>query len=532
MADSWKGVDATTAVPDHGKEIGVFPLDDHNAKLLDNVCPRNWKNPSRPDDFVYDLVAIGAGAAGLVSAKQSARRGAKSALIERHLAGGDCLNVGCVPSKALLRCSRAVAEQRRDDLGLPALSGEAAALSFSKVMERMRRLRAQIAPVDSYDATVNAGADMYFGEAVFKGPHEIEVAGQVLRFRKAVIATGGRAMVPPIPGLREVPYKTNADLFNLQSLPPRLVVLGAGPIGCEMAQAFARFGSKVTVIDLLPQTMGAEDAEAASIIKTALEEDGVRFVLGATTKKVEHIKGADDSAWPRIVMHVSVGESEPEEVECDVLLVATGRVANVEGLGLEAADVKCDRGGIIIDDELRSSNPDILGVGDCCNRPELRFTHMAGTMAGMAVQQALFSEHGTLPVNAPSSKLSEIIVPRCTYTEPEVASAGLNSVSAGKKGVEVDQFKFNLDDNDRCILEGSHPGCFVKIFCKKGTDEIVGAVVVSERAGEVLAELVLAMQHGIGLSKLGRTVHPYPTMGEAVQQCGLQYNRSKWQRLN
>jgi pyruvate/2-oxoglutarate dehydrogenase complex dihydrolipoamide dehydrogenase (E3) component len=278
--------------------------------------------------------------------------------------------------------------------------------------------------------------------------------------------------------------------------------------------------------------MGAEDAEAASVIKKTLEADGVRFLLGATTKQIEHIKNGDDAPWPRIVLHLSMGDSAVDKVECDVLLVATGRVANVEGLGLESANVTCDRAGIVIDDELKTSNPDILAVGDCCNRPEVRFTHMAGTMAGMAVQNSLFSDHDDLPVNAPSSKISEVIVPRCTYTEPEVASAGLNAASASKKGVEVDQFKFSLDDNDRCILEGSHPGCFVKVLCKKGTDEIVGGVVVSERAGEVLGEIVVAMQHGIGLSKLGRTVHPYPTMGEGVQQCGLQYNRSKWQRLN
>merc|ERR1712216_132472 len=175
---------------------------------------------------------------------------------------------------------------------------------------------------------------------------------------------------------------------------------------------------------------------------------------------------------------------------------------------------------------------DILALGDCCNKPAVRFTHMAGTMAGMAVQQALFSEQDGLPVNAPSSRLSEVIVPRCTYTEPEVASAGLNEASAAKQGVDVDVYKFNLDDNDRCILEGSHPGCFVKVLCKKGTDEIAGSVVVAERAGEILAEVVLAMQHGLGLSQIGRTVHPYPTFGEAVQQCGLQYNRKKWQRLS
>jgi len=531
MAESWNTIKATGPVPESTSGVGVWPLDEHNAKLLNNVCPRGWENPNRPDDFVYDLVAVGAGAGGLVSAKQSARRGAKSALIERHLAGGDCLNIGCVPSKALLRCSRAVAESKRMDFGLPSLDEAARGVSFAKVMERMRRLRAQIAPVDSFEATNKAGADMYFGDAVFTGRNEIEVAGQKLKFRKAVIATGAHAMVPPIPGLKDVPYKTNAELFNLESLPPRMVVLGAGPIGCEMAQAFARFGSKVVLLDLATQPMPAEDVEAASVIKSALEEDGVRFVLGAKTSKVEHLLGDGGSDWPRIVLDVSVDDAE-EKIECDVLLVATGRTPNVHGLGLEAADVKHDGRGIIIDDCLQTSNPDILSVGDCCNRPELRFTHMSGTMAGMAVQNALFSEHKSLPVNAPSGKLSDIVVPRCTYTEPEVASAGLNAASAQKAGVEVDLYKFDLDDNDRCILEGSYPGCFAKVFCRKGTEEIVGGVVVAERAGEVLSELVLAMQHGIGLSKLGRTVHAYPSMGEAIQQCGLQYNRSKWQRLN
>jgi len=383
----------------------------------------------------------------------------------------------------------------------------------------MRRLRAQIAPVDSFDATVKAGADMYFGNAVFKGPHEVEVDVQLLRFRKAVIATGGRAMVPPIPGLSDVPYKTNSEIFNLESLPPRLVVIGAGPIGCELAQAFARFGSKVTVLDLLPHALGVEDADAAIVVKKALEEDGVRFLLGASTNQIELVQSGTDAEWPQIQLSVTTSEGSNEKIDCEVLLVATGRVPNVEGLNLEAAGVKVERAGIVIDDELRTSNSDILALGDCCNKPAVRFTHMAGTMAGMAVQQALFSEHNSLPVNAPSSKLSEIIVPRCTYTEPEVASAGLNSASAEKQGVEFDEFKFCLDDNDRAILEGAHTGGFVKIFCKKGTDEIIGSVVVSERAGEVLAEVVLAMQHNIGLSKLGRTVHPYPTVGEAVQQC-------------
>jgi len=479
----------------------------------------------RPDGFVYDLVAIGAGAGGLVSAKQSARRGAKSALIERHLAGGDCLNSGCVPSKALIRCSRAVAEAKRLDLGFT----NSNAVDFAKVMERMRRLRAEIATVDSHVTTVKAGVDMYVGDATFTGEHEVSVGGQLLKFKKCVIAVGGRAAVPPISGLKEVPYLTNASLFNLTALPPRLVILGAGPIGCEMAQAFARFGSKVTLIDLMPQPIPAEDPDAIQIIRSALNEDGVHFMLGANTESVAFTQ-EEGAPWPEITLQVAQENVPTQAVLCDALLVATGRAPNVEGLGLEAANVQLNRFGIIIDDDLRTSNLDILAVGDCCARPELRFTHMSGAMAGMAVQQALFDTE-IPPVNAPCCKLSEVVVPRCTYTEPEVASAGFNAASAEKKGVDVDVYTASLAHNDRCILEGARDAGFVRMFCRKGTEELVGAVVVAEHAGDILGELMLAIQNKIGISKIGRTIHAYPTVAEGVQQCALNFNRATWRCL-
>eukprot|EP00931_Biecheleriopsis_adriatica_P066200 TRINITY_DN405_c0_g1_i2.p1 TRINITY_DN405_c0_g1~~TRINITY_DN405_c0_g1_i2.p1 ORF type:complete len:537 (-),score=104.04 TRINITY_DN405_c0_g1_i2:251-1861(-) len=522
---SWKDSDDATAK----QEVGVWPLDEHNVKLLDNVHPRGWQNPCRGADFVYDLIAIGGGAAGLVSAKQSARRGARSALIESHLAGGDCLNVGCVPSKALLRCARAVHERSRSSFGLPAAD---VAIDFAKVMERMRRLRAKIAPVDSFEGTVAAGADMYVGRARFTGAHELEVGGQVLRFKKAVICTGGRAMVPDkfVPGLKEAPYHTNATLFNLSSLPPRLLIVGAGPIGCEMAQAFARFGSKVTIVDMLPQILGPEDPEAASVLQESLLRDGVKIIVGARVERVEHTPAAGADAWPTIKVFAKVGEST-ETLECEVLLIAAGRVPNVEGIGLEAAGVKYHPSrGIEIDDQLHTSNPDILAIGDCCDKPQARFTHMSGTMAGMAVQNALFDGEG-LPVNAPSCKLSDVIVPRCTYTEPEVASVGLNAASAKAAGIEVDEYRSTLEHNDRCILEESPQGGYSRIFCRKGTEEIVGGVIVSEHAGEMLAEITLAIQNKIGLSSLARTVHPYPTMGEVVQQAALNFNRANWKRF-
>lgn len=525
---TWLGMAVDGPVP-AGKcgEVGVWPLDEHNAKLLDAVHPRDWANPEQPADFVYDLIAVGAGAGGLVSAKQSARRGARSALIEQHLAGGDCLNTGCVPSKALLRCARAAVEARNGNLGFKASE---AVVSFPDVMARMRRLRAKIAPVDSHTTSAKAGADVYVGQATFTGPHELQVGGQTLHFRKAVIATGGRAKVPPIPGLAEAPYLTNTTLFNLTELPPRLAVLGAGPIGLEMAQAFRRFGSEVTVLEGLDRILGTEDPDAAAAVHRVLEEEGIRLLTGLKVKSVSHTAG---QPWPEIRVCVAKQDGVDFEVVCDAFLVATGRTPNVEGLGLEAADVEFKPGvGVKINDDLTTTNPDILAVGDVVDRPELRFTHMAGTMAGMAVQNALFTGRG-LPVNAPSNLVSQLVVPRCTYTEPEVASCGVSNLqAAASRHMEVDVYTSQLDDNDRAILEDACAGGFVKILCRKGTEEIVGATVVAERAGDMLAELTLAAQNKIGLSAVARTVHPYPTMGEAVQQCALAYNRARWERLD
>jgi pyruvate/2-oxoglutarate dehydrogenase complex dihydrolipoamide dehydrogenase (E3) component len=527
--ESWSTFEAVGPVPTNNGHVGVWPLDEHNTKLLDCVHPRDWPNPDKASDFVYDLIAVGAGAGGLVSAKQSARRGAKSALVEQHLAGGDCLNIGCVPSKALLRCARACAELKRNDLGFPPLDAAAQKADFSKIMERMRRLRAKIAPVDSHEGTVSAGADMYTGKAVFTGTHELQVGGKALKFRKCVVATGGRAMVPPIPGLSEVPYMTNATFFNLTQLPPGLVVIGGGPIGLEMAQAFCRFGSKVTVLEALGRILGPEDVDASKVLHRVLESEGVTILAGLKIENISHLAG---DPWPEIKICACDSDGKPQTVVCDALMVATGRIPNVEGLDLEKAGVDyAPRVGIKVNDDLTTSNPDILAVGDVINRPELRFTHMAGTMAGMAVQNALFEGQG-LPVNAPSNNLSDLVVPRCTYTEPEVASCGIaNLDAAAKKGIEVDVYRNDIDHNDRGILEGVEEGGFVKILCRKGTEEIVGGVIVSERAGDMLAELTLAVQNRLGLTAIARTIHPYPTLGEALQQAALNYNRARWQRL-
>jgi len=299
-------------------------------------------------------------------------------------------------------------------------------------------------------------------------------------------------------------------------------------IGLEMAQAFQRFGSKVTVLEAFPRILGPEDEEASKIVHRVLQEDGVQILAGIGVKSVSHKAG---ELWPEISITIQKGDADPEVVVCDAFLVATGRVPNVEGLGLDAAGVEYKVGlGVKTNDDLSTTNPDIFAVGDVTDQPQLRFTHMAGTMAGVVVQNALFSGKG-LPVNAPSGKISDIVVPRCTFTEPEVASCGIsNEVAAQRSGLEVDVYTSSIEHNDRAILEGDRSG-YVKVVCKKGSDEILGATVVAERAGDMLAELTLATQHKIGLSAIARTVHPYPTLGEAVQQCALNYNRARWEKL-
>jgi pyruvate/2-oxoglutarate dehydrogenase complex dihydrolipoamide dehydrogenase (E3) component len=302
------------------EEPGVPPMDEHNVKLLDAVQPRAWDSPDRGDDFVYDLIAIGAGAGGLVSAKQSARRGAKSALIEKHMAGGDCLNYGCVPSKALLRAAKVAKNIHHAATGAYGGNfegGNTYKVDFPAVMQRMRKIRAQISPADACSTTASVGADIFNGHATFTGPHTLEVNGRTLKFAKAVIATGGRAFVPPIPGLAEAPHHTNYTLFNLTELPKRMVVVGAGPIGLEMAQAFANFGSEVTVLEMSPKPLPREDADAAKVIIASLEEDGVKFMVNIKFLRVDHEGGVSKV--------VTEHEGVEKIFEADCLLIATGR---------------------------------------------------------------------------------------------------------------------------------------------------------------------------------------------------------------
>lgn len=486
--------------------IGVSPLDEHNVKLLDHVHPRAWVDPTPKPR--YNLVVIGAGSGGLVSAAAAAGVGGQVALVESHLLGGDCLNVGCVPSKALLRCAKVAALARHAaDFGVKVGRVE---IDFGAVMARMRSLRASIAPNDS--AQRFAGqlrVDVFFGRARFTGRNAVEVGGKTLRFSKAIIATGGTAAIPPIPGLKEAPYLTNATVFNLTERPRRLAVIGAGPIGMELAQAFQRLGSQVTVFHR-EQVLPKEDPDAARIIAASMRRDGVAFVQCSAYKRIDSAAGK-----PPISIVLDCDGAEQTH-EFDALLVATGRKPTVGDLGLEQAGVAFDpRAGVQVDDRLQTTNPDIYAVGDVASR--YQFTHMSDFMARLAIRNALFLGR---------DRVSRLLVPWATYTDPEVAHVGLYEADLKERGIAFATIERHFADVDRTILEGETEG-FVKIHVKKGSDQILGATIVGPHAGDMVSEISVAIQAGMGLGRLANVIHPYPTAAEAIRQCGDAYNRSR-----
>jgi len=485
------------------ERISIPPDDTHNRTLISNVHPPDWANPAPQGR--YNLVVLGAGTGGLVTAIGSAGLGAKVALVERHLMGGDCLNVGCIPSKALISAAKVYA-QVRDAADYGVSVPEGVRVDFPKVMERMRRLRAQISPNDSAQRYRERGVDLFLGEGRFTGPDTLEVGGKTLRFSKAVIATGARASAPPIAGLKDVEYLTNENLFNLTELPRRLAIIGAGPIGVEMAQAFARFGSEVYLLEGAKQVLIREDRDAAQRVEAALLKDGVKLIMGCK------ITGVQARGSEKIVEM----EGCPEVV-ADQILIAVGRAPNVEGIGLEQAGVEFDpRLGVKVDDTLQTSNPRIYAVGDVASK--YKFTHMADALARIAIQNALFPGF--------KKKASDLIVPWCTYTDPEIAHVGMYDKDAQAQGMEIDTFIQEFKEVDRAILDGEEKG-FVKVHVRKGTDKILGATIVARHAGDMIGELSLAMRGGLGLGILASTIHPYPTQAEGMKRVGDAYNRTR-----
>jgi pyruvate/2-oxoglutarate dehydrogenase complex dihydrolipoamide dehydrogenase (E3) component len=487
----------------------VTPADRHNRELLELVHPANWTPPAPKD--VYDLVVIGAGTAGLVTAAGAAGLGARVALVERHRMGGDCLNVGCVPSKALLRSAHAAAEVlRAGDFGVNLACG--ASVDFAAVMERLRRLRAGIAPNDSARRFSELGVDVFFGEARFVDGQQVEVGRARLRFRRAVIATGARAILPPIPGLAEARPLTNETVFNLTELPRRLAVIGGGPIGCELAQAFRRLGSEVTLIHGKTHLLEREDPEAAAVVQAALTREGVQLMLGTRVERVDNASGT-----PRL--HLTP-PGDGKALEADAILVAAGRAPNVSGLGLERVGIDFDlREGIRTDDFLRTAHPRIYACGDVCLR--WKFTHAADFAARIVIQNALFAL-GPLG----RRRVSSLNMAWCTYTDPELAHTGMTLVEAREQGLELDTYTQPFDGVDRAVTESETEG-FVRVHTRKGTGKILGATIVGRGAGDLISEISVAMAGGVGLGTLASVVHPYPTRAEAIRKLGDQYNRTR-----
>jgi pyruvate/2-oxoglutarate dehydrogenase complex dihydrolipoamide dehydrogenase (E3) component len=476
--------------------IEVTPADEFNRKLVENAHPPDWTNPKPAGR--YDLVVVGAGTAGLVAAAGAAILGARVALIERHLTGGDCLNYGCVPSKALIRAARAAyAVNEAREFGIET---SAPKIEFADVMRRVRRVRAEIAPNDSVQRFAGLGVDVYLGHGHFTDKRSLDVEGQRLEFSKAIIATGARAAVPPIPGLGEAGYLTNESVFSLTALPRRLIVIGGGPIGCELAQAFARLGSRVTLVCDVPRLLPKDDAAAASLLERQFRSEGIELILGA---RVEH---AEKSAVGKILI-IDQGQRK-QTVVADELLLAVGRAPNLEGLNLEAAGVTYDDKGVTVDDHLRTSNQNIFAAGDIGS--SYQFTHAAEALGRIALQNALFFGR---------KRASNLIIPWCTYTSPEIAHVGLSEEDADKGGLEIATFMLPFAENDRAVVDGDTQG-FALVHVSKKDGRLLGATIVSRHAGESIGELVMAIQNKMKVGQLGSVIHPYPTQAEIIKRLG------------
>lgn len=491
------------------RPIEVQPMDEYNRKLVENVHSPAWQNPA--PQARYNLVVVGAGTAGLVGAIGASGLGGKVALVERHLIGGDCLNWGCVPSKSIIRSAKAIGELRKAaELGITVPEG--VEVNFGAIMARMRAIRAGISHDDSIERIRRERVQVFLGEARFIGPDALEVFDgtqrQTLHFAKALIATGARARLLPLPGLDEAGYLTNETLFQLTELPRRLAVIGGGPLGAEMAQAFARFGAQVTMLIKEDRLLPREDRDAAAIVQRAFERDGVQLLFDTTLQAVSHTATAKQLHYEQ--------NRRNQHLEVDAILVSIGRTPNIEGLNLEAANVKHNEQGVVVDDTLRTTNPKIYASGDVSVK--YQFTHMADATSRLVLQNALFP--------GPKKKLGDLVVPWCTYTDPEVAHVGMYAHEAEAQGIPSTTFVKPLAEVDRSRTDGETEG-FVKILVKKGTDQILGATIVATAAGEILNEITLAMVAGRGLKTLATVIQPYPVQSEAIKKIADAYNRTR-----
>jgi len=462
----------------------------------------------KPKKFDYNLIAIGAGSAGLVTTYIGSAIKAKVALIEKHKMGGDCLNTGCVPSKALIRSAKLLHEAAHSKkYGIEKCETR---FDFSDVMERVQNVINKIEPHDSVERYTGLGVECFKGDAKIVSPWEVEVNGKRLSARSIVLATGARPLVPKIPGLDNVEYLTSDTIWNLRELPRRLVVLGGGPIGCELAQSFARFGSQVTQVEMAPRLMPREDADAANEVTQQFVREGIKIATGHKALRVEKDGDGD----------VLVCEANGIEVRFgfDKILLALGRVANTEGFGLKELGITINQRGTIDANELMQTNfPNIYVCGDATG--PYQFTHVAAHQAWYASVNALLAPFW-------SFKVDYRVIPWATFTDPEVARVGLSEEEAKQKNIAVEVTRYGIDDLDRAIADSADHG-FVKVLTVPGKDKILGATIVGAHAGDLLAEFVLAMKWNIGLNKLLGTIHIYPTMAEANK-----YAAGNWKRAH
>jgi dihydrolipoamide dehydrogenase len=475
--------------------LGVFPL--LARKGVDFMESRRvLKDYTKPKKFDYNLVVIGAGSAGLVTSYIAATVKAKVALIEKDKMGGDCLNTGCVPSKALIRSARMLSYFRRaEEFGIRRTETD---FDFAEVMERVQRIIGKIEPHDSVERYASLGVDVIQGAAMITSPWTVEVDGRTVTTRAIVVATGAGPLVPPIKGLDQIDYLTSDNLWTLRELPQRLMVLGGGPIGCEMTQAFARFGAQVTQVEMGPRLMPREDEDVSTFVKSRFEAEGVRVLTNHAAKSVK-VDGE------RKVLVCEQGES-PVEIEFDGILVAVGRKANVKGFGLEELGVRLDpKGTIETDPFLRTNFPNIFCAGDVAG--PFQFTHTAAHQAWYAAVNALFGQFRKY-------RADYRVIPWTTFTDPEVARVGLSEAEAKEKKIDYEVARFELAELDRAIAEGEEHG-WVKVLTPPGKDKILGVAIVGSHAGDLLAEFVLAMKYNIGLNKILGTIHAYPTLAEA-----------------
>ena len=451
----------------------------------------------------YNVIVIGGGTAGLVTAAGVAGLGGRVALIERRKMGGDCLNYGCVPSKALIASARRAQEVRdAERYGLRCAGVE---VDFSSVIHRVRERRARIEPHDSRERFESLGVHVYLGKARFRSAREVEVDGRVLRARHVVIATGTRPHVPRIPGIDEVPFFTNETLFDqLDTRPERMAIIGGGVIGCELAQAFARLGVRVHLIQRNRRLLMKEDPDAAAVIEEVMRREGVDVRCSAEPQRVRR---AGDG------IEVTLRD---ERLRVDALLIAAGRVPNVESLNLPAAGVETHPRGVGVNSYLQTTQRGIFAAGDVTGQH--LFTHVADAHARTVVRNTLFPMW--------KQRFDDRVVPRVTYTDPEVAAVGLNEADAGKRGIRYDVWAVPAEQLDRAVVADETEG-FARVLTARGSDHLLGATLVCANAGELLHELVLAMKHGVGLSGISDTIHAYPTLAEVCRKAGDAYQRSR-----